>query len=104
MDTTDQTSAEKADQEQTSNTPDYWAKVMVETIEGILRKNLSAGLPEDRKEAIKENIRRWVIDIREDEIHAIVREIEKTEADTLKPLTTRHIVKLLRERSPRRIP
>ena len=102
MNTTHRKSAKITDQEQSLNTPEYWGDLMVETIGGILRKSLPDGLPEDRKEAMKQNIRSWVINIREDEIKAIIREIEKRQVDSLKPSTTQQTVELLRARLPKR--
>jgi hypothetical protein len=86
-------------QEQSSNTPAYWASIIVETEEGILRSVLPDGFPSVSKEAVKQNIQRWVVHIRQDEIEAIIREIDKRHQDASYKLTIERIVELLHERS-----
>jgi hypothetical protein len=84
-------------QEKSSNDPDFWANTVCEVINGITKWTL---LPE-QEEAIKRSVRGWVIDIREDETQAIIREIERVAATSPTPPTANRIVAILHERLPR---
>jgi hypothetical protein len=56
----------------------------------------------NQKEAIRKNVAACVIDIREDEIVAIIREIKKREANCKAGFTSSEIVAMLRDRLPKR--
>ena len=81
-------------QEQSTNTPDFWGKKITDTIEGILMPVLEGPLADDRKKVIEENVQRWVLNIREDEIQAILCEVEKRRMNT----SETDFSKLLRDR------
>ncbi len=85
-------------QEQSSNDADFWADHVCRVIDGIAKWDL---LPQ-QKEAIKRSVRGWVIDIREDETQAIIRQIEKDAAKLQGRLTSTQIVATLRERLSKR--
>jgi hypothetical protein len=86
------------EQKQSSNTPDYWAETVCEVLGGITKWKL---LPQ-QKESIKANVRNWVVDIREDETKAIIRQIERVAEDSPTKVMSSEIIAMLRERLPRR--
>lgn len=85
-------------QEQSSNDLDFWANTVWEVINGIAKWTL---LPQ-QEEAIKRSVRGWVVDIREDETQAIIRQIEQVAAGSEAKLTNTQIIDVLRERLPKR--
>ncbi|HWX19825.1 MAG TPA: hypothetical protein VN578_07955 [Candidatus Binatia bacterium] len=85
-------------QEQSSNTPDYWADRVCEVFDGITKCTLGP----KQKEAIRASVRHWVIDIREDETQAIIREIERVAASSQATLTSSQIIGIIRKRLPKR--
>jgi hypothetical protein len=86
------------EQEQSSNTPEYWADHVDEVINVITKRTL----PPEQRKAIKANVCNWVIDIREDETQAIIREIERVAATSPTTPTSNQIIAILRERLPKR--
>lgn len=85
-------------QEQSSNTPEFWAK----TAWRVISKDMEANLRERLEGVVKTNVQNWVLDIREDEISAIIRELEKRHLKLGRQLDGAEVLELLRDRMAHR--
>ena len=76
-------------QEQSSNTPEYWGKLIADWL---------SSAPKPTRKTIERSVQGWVVDIREDEINAIIKEIEKRQRSGA--LSAADVIALLKKRLP----